>query len=92
MIDARATSLFRVIDNSATTPVILHAPHGERTVPAEHLGSYSISLGELEEEKNVMTDHFTDELVAGTGGASAVINGLSRLAVDVERFPTTPRR
>lgn len=87
MTDAHVNPLFRLIDNSATTPVILHAPHGGRAIPAEHLGSYVISLAELESEKDVMTDHFTDELVAGISGASALINGLSRFAVDVERFP-----
>ena len=81
------TALFRLIDNSATSPVILHAPHGGRAIPAEHLHSYVISPAELEAEKDIMTDHFTDELVAAITGASAVISGLSRFAVDVERFP-----
>jgi N-formylglutamate amidohydrolase len=81
------TALLRLIDNSATTPVILHAPHGGRAIPAEYLHSYVISPAELEAEKDVMTDHFTDELVGVITGASAVINGLSRFAVDVERFP-----
>ncbi|WP_241986211.1 N-formylglutamate amidohydrolase [Cryobacterium sp. TMT2-17-1] len=81
------TALFRLIDNSATSPVILHAPHGGRAIPAEHLHSYVISPAELEAEKDIMTDHFTDELVGAITGASAVINGLSRFAVDVERFP-----
>jgi N-formylglutamate amidohydrolase len=78
---------FRVIDNSASTPVILHAPHGGRLIPPERLGSYVISPDDLEAEKDAMTDHFTDTLVAATTGASAVINGMSRFAVDVERFP-----
>ncbi|WP_162942826.1 N-formylglutamate amidohydrolase [Cryobacterium soli] len=79
--------LFRVIDKSASTPIILHAPHGGRAIPAEYLSDFLISADELEVEKDAMTDHFTDTLVAGTTGASAVINGLSRFAVDVERFP-----
>lgn len=78
---------YRMIDNSAVTPVILHAPHGGRTIPAEFLADFLISPAELESEKDLMTDHFTDELVTQIRGASAVINGLSRLAVDVERFP-----
>jgi N-formylglutamate amidohydrolase len=78
---------FRVIDNSARTSVILHAPHGGRHIPPEHVGSYLISLAALEAEKDAMTDHFTDTLVSAVTGASAVINGMSRFAVDVERFP-----
>ncbi|MDY7528709.1 MULTISPECIES: N-formylglutamate amidohydrolase [unclassified Cryobacterium] len=81
------TALFRVTDNSATSPVILHSPHGGRAIPAEYLYSYVISPAELEAEKDIMTDHFTDVLVESVTGASAVINGLSRFAVDVERFP-----
>jgi N-formylglutamate amidohydrolase len=77
----------QVIDNSAGTPVILHAPHGGRAIPPAHLGSYVISAAELEAEKDAMTDHFTNTLVEAITGASAVINGLSRFAVDVERFP-----
>jgi len=78
---------FRVTDRSANSPVILHAPHGGRLIPSDHLDAYVVSAAELEAEKNIMTDHFTDVLVGGITGASSVINGLSRFAVDVERFP-----
>ncbi|TFD51082.1 N-formylglutamate amidohydrolase [Cryobacterium sp. Hh7] len=78
---------FRITDLSVSSPVILHAPHGGRLIPAEHLGAYLVSAAELEAEKNIMTDHFTDELVGGITGASSVTNELSRFAVDVERFP-----
>lgn len=78
---------FSLVDNSATSPVILHAPHGGRLIPDEHLTAYIVSDAELEGEKDVLTDHFTDRLVRGITGASSMINELSRLAVDVERFP-----
>ncbi|WP_104163538.1 N-formylglutamate amidohydrolase [Cryobacterium sp. N22] len=87
MTTPHMTTHFRVIDNSASSPVILHAPHGGRTIPPEHLDAYLISLSELEAEKDAMTDHHTNTLVAAITGASAVINDLSRFAVDVERFP-----
>lgn len=80
-------AMFRVLDASAATPIILHAPHGGRAIPAEYMVDFLVSPAQLEAEKDAMTDHFTDTLVAGTSGASAVINGLSRFAVDVERFP-----
>lgn len=87
MLAADSPTYFQVIDNSAGTPVILHAPHGGRTIPPERLGSYVVTAAELETEKDVMTDHFTDTLVAAVTGASAMINRMSRFAVDVERFP-----
>ena len=87
MTNNNDNALLRVIDNSVGSPVILHAPHGGRTIPAEYLSSFVISSTELEVEKDVMTDHFTDTLVGALTGASAIINGLSRFAVDVERFP-----
>ena len=77
---------FSLTDNSATSPVILHAPHGGRLIPNEHLEAYVVSGAELEAEKNVMTDHVTDRLVRGITGASSMVNELSRLTVDVERF------
>ena len=87
MTNDNDTALFQVIDNSVGSPVILYAPHGGRTIPAEYLSSFIISPTELEAEKDVMTDHFTDTLVGALTGASAIINGLSRFAVNVERSP-----
>lgn len=77
---------FCVTDNSATSPVIVHAPHGGRLIPEEHRSAYVVSAAALEAEKDVMTDHFTDLLIRGLVGASSMVNELSRLSVDVERF------
>jgi N-formylglutamate amidohydrolase len=81
------TRLFTLADNSTSTPVILHAPHGSRFIPEELKHSFSISSSELEVEKDHMTDHFTNDLVASMSGASSLVNGLCRFVVDVERFP-----
>ena len=81
------TSFFRVTDASATSPVVVHAPHGSRFIPAELSDTYAVDAAALTAEKNVMTDHFTDELVSGLRGCSSIVNGLSRFVVDVERFP-----
>jgi N-formylglutamate amidohydrolase len=84
------TDRFTVIDNSATSPVVLHAPHGSRFIPDDLLPTYLIDATELDRERDLMTDHFTDELVESTvaaSGASAIVNRLSRFVVDVERFP-----
>lgn len=89
----------RVTDATATSPVILHAPHGGRVVPKRYRSSFTVSTAELDAERDAMTDHFTDRLVAAVVGsapaahgahpgtpASAIINDLSRFVVDVERF------
>ncbi|CAB4574447.1 unannotated protein [freshwater metagenome] len=84
------TDRFTVIDNSPTTPVILHAPHGSRFIPDELLPTYLVDENELDRERDLMTDHFTDEMVesaVAATGASAIVNRLSRFVVDVERFP-----
>ena len=84
------TDRFTVFDNSATSPVVLHAPHGSRFIPDDLLHAYLVDATELDRERNLMTDHFTDELVEATvraSGASAIVNRLSRFVVDVERFP-----
>ncbi|WP_198169785.1 N-formylglutamate amidohydrolase [Agromyces laixinhei] len=84
------TEFVRVTDATESSPVILHAPHGGRTIPPAHRSAFTVSEAGLEAEMDAMTDHFTDQLVATVAaetGASAVINGLSRFVVDVERFP-----
>ena len=79
--------LFTLTDNSADTPVILHAPHGSRYIPEELKNTFLLSPAALETEKDLMTDHFTNDLVKSTSGASSLVNELSRFVVDVERFP-----
>ncbi len=77
-------------DYSATSPVILHAPHGSRFIPWPLLSPFSVTHDELERERDLMTDHFTDTLVINTAltkRVSAIVNRLSRFVVDVERFP-----
>lgn len=81
------TRHFAVTDASAITPVIVHAPHGSRFIPAELEHTYLLDSNEMTAEKNHMTDHFTDILVRGLSGCSTIVNGLSRFVVDVERFP-----
>lgn len=81
------TRYFAVSDFSDTSAVILHAPHGSRFIPAELAHTFELDAAGMTSEKNVMTDHFTDRLVAGTERSSRLVDGLSRFVVDVERFP-----
>ena len=79
--------LFTLVDNSEISPVILHAPHGSRFIPEELKGTYLVSASAMEAEKDLMTDHFTNDLVKSIQNATSLVNGLSRFVVDVERFP-----
>lgn len=82
-------SYAEIIDATAVSPVILHAPHGGTLLPTETRDQFRISDAELAAEHLALVDHSTDEMVRQTltrTEASAVVNKLSRLVVDVERF------
>jgi N-formylglutamate deformylase len=69
--------------------LVIHVPHSSTVIPADGtLDRLRISEEELAEELLRMTDWFTDELFSYSKvNATPVIFGLSRLAVDPERFP-----
>jgi N-formylglutamate deformylase len=66
--------------------VIFHIPHSSRDVPEKLSDQFVLSPDELSIELLLMTDAFTDELF-DLPGATVVRFPLSRLVVDVERFP-----
>ncbi|MFJ8773675.1 N-formylglutamate amidohydrolase [Streptomyces microflavus] len=83
---------FRLLPGDADSPVLLHVPHGSRTIPEEVRGRILLDDSALERELDHITDSHTAELAARAAAASPVrpwsyVNALSRLVVDPERFP-----
>ena len=69
--------------------VVLHIPHDSTLIPHEVLSQFCLDETELREELVRMTDHLTYALFAeGIEGPCFVRAPVSRLVVDVERFPT----
>ena len=62
--------------------IILHIPHSSLTVPEEALHQYD--AGYLQEELQLLTDRYTDELFALP--YTSIVFPYSRLFCDVERF------
>lgn len=68
--------------------LVLHIPHASRIIPAEERHLYLPDERGLAKELLRMTDAWTEELVAGvTVSATRIVFPVSRLVVDVERFP-----
>lgn len=66
--------------------MILHVPHSSYSIPADVRDQFVLSDSELSAELLLMTDAFVDELFSWPG-ATVVKFPISRLVVDVERFP-----
>ncbi|OGI41179.1 MAG: hypothetical protein A2140_03605 [Candidatus Muproteobacteria bacterium RBG_16_62_13] len=66
--------------------MILHIPHSSCTIPEEFRDQIVLSDEDLGAELRMMTDAFTDELFA-LPETAVVRFPVSRLLVDVERFP-----
>lgn len=69
-------------------PVVVHVPHAGTWIPEQERAAYALDDAQLAEELRLMTDHRTEHLAAGATelGATVVVNHLSRLVVDPERF------
>lgn len=75
--------------NAPTTPaLVIHIPHASIDVPLSIRQTFALDEAELADELRRMTDRFTDELFAfPDSDATTVAASVSRLVVDVERFP-----
>ena len=72
----------------ARLPFIVHVPHSSTNVPADYRADFVLSDPELAAELHTMTDRYTDELAeAATAlGGTVLVNRVSRLVMDPERF------
>jgi N-formylglutamate deformylase len=68
-------------------PVVFHIPHSSLFIPKEVLGQFCISEDDLEAEKLLMTDWYTNELFDFSHVIGQSLEfPVSRLVVDPERF------
>lgn len=73
---------------SMLSPVLIHVPHASIVIPDEVIGDFFIDPEELCHQQLRLTDWFTDELfTAGFPPGQVLTAPVSRLVVDVERFP-----
>lgn len=76
-------------DETGQSPIILHVPHGGTRIPPCVRDQFVLGDAALSAEQGALVDHATDTIARqalAVFQVSAVINGLSRLVVDVERF------
>ncbi|NEB73976.1 N-formylglutamate amidohydrolase [Streptomyces sp. SID14478] len=82
----------RIVPGDPASPVILHVPHGSRTVPSPVRAGLLLDAAALERELDLITDAHTQDLAERAARAAPVtpwrfVNERSRLVVDPERFP-----
>ena len=65
-------------------PISIHVPHSSTYIPKEFRNQFILRQSELSYEIEVMTDHYTDEMVSWSN--QVIRFEYSRLLVDVERF------
>lgn len=83
---------FEVIPGAPGSRVILHVPHSSRAIPDDVRAGIVLDDAALEDELDAITDAHTDRLAEQAAEQAAVrpwllVNRLSRLVVDPERFP-----
>lgn len=76
----------------ARSPVLIHVPHASRIIPLELRPDLLLTDVELAAELDEATDTATNEIAAAALrhadlNPTTVVNTLSRLVIDPERFP-----
>lgn len=83
---------FTVIPGDEGSPVVIHVPHSSRLIPPDIRTDLMLTDQELADELDEATDTATDEIAIAALPhvglrPTIVINQLSRLVMDPERFP-----
>ena len=88
--DAPPPPVFEVFapPDGPTSPLLVLVPHSGTRIPPEVRPSLVVDDDALDAELLAMTDHYTDRLFSAAPalGGVLVVNHLSRLVVDPERF------
>ncbi|WP_028936262.1 N-formylglutamate amidohydrolase [Pseudonocardia spinosispora] len=92
MVDAPQRHVPSCVPGDPASSVLLHVPHAGRTVPEWVRDHILLDDGALAAEQAALTDHDTDDLAIAAADVPdrrpfALVNDISRLVVDVERFP-----
>jgi len=75
------------MNNEPSSPLILHIPHSSTYIPEDLRSSICLTDDELEQEKLIMVDKYTDELFKPNSPLiQEVVFPVCRLVVDPERF------
>ena len=91
-----APDAFTVLPGDEGSPVIIHVPHSSRLIPSAIRADLMLTDQELAGELDEATDTATDEIALAAlthvrVRPTIVINHLSRLVIDPERFPDGDR-
>ncbi|TWV56462.1 N-formylglutamate amidohydrolase [Streptomyces misionensis] len=83
---------FELLPGAPESAVLLHVPHSARAIPGDVRRGIVLDDAALERELDHITDAHTAELAERAAGLSRLrpwrlVNRLSRLVVDPERFP-----
>ncbi|NRI64842.1 N-formylglutamate amidohydrolase [Rhodococcus sp. MS16] len=83
---------FTVLPGDEASPVVIHVPHSSRLIPPDIRADLLLTDQELADELDEATDTATDEIALAAlahvrARPTIVINQLSRLVIDPERFP-----
>jgi len=65
-----------------TIKAIVHIPHSSTYIPDRIRSQFVLRASALQQEINLLTDWFTDEIFGGLAGSNDVIFPVSRLVVD----------
>ena len=89
MAPPRAAFTIHRPDPALAVPLIIHVPHAGDAIPADCLADFALPRDDLQSVLAALVDHDTDRLALSALplGAFVIVNEVSRLVVDPERYP-----